>query len=426
MKIKDIGGKMNISMIGIDHNTADISTREIFALSVEKQNDVMAFVKKTEGINGCIVLSTCNRTEVWISYGSFCENLYDAFCQCLGIDKSIYESLFVFRKNIDAMEHLFRLACGLKSKILGEDQILAQINDALIIARKNVCTNSVLEVLFSLAIKTGKKVKTQVKLPRLNNSVVNSVINMLKGFHEINNRRCLVIGSGIIGKEVIQRLMNENAAVTIASRPDSNHSHIPVECEKIFLDDIYRNLQNFDIVISATLSSKYIIYKQMVEGIVFNKKITFIDLAVPRDIEPTIAEMRNVVLYNIDDFQNENLMDSFLEYENEAEKLIAEGISQYSSWASNKIMLPVIESIIQLACEDNRDRIFELKKFKADGLDEDHISSISDCITKKTMKKLIFELSRYLSLDIYQKCVDGMEKVYLRKQKNDKGRLTKC
>ncbi|MDD4495171.1 MAG: glutamyl-tRNA reductase [Eubacteriales bacterium] len=407
-------------MIGIDHNTADISIREIFAWTVEKQNDVMDILKNVKGINGCIVLSTCNRMEIWISCDDSYDNLYNTFYKCLCIDKETYKSLFILRKDFESIEHLFRLACGLESKIMGEDQILTQIKDALVLARKKECTDNFLEVLFNLAIKIGKKVKTQVRLPRLNNSVVNSVINMLKGFHEINNRRCLVIGSGTIGKEVIRRLMNENANVTVAIRPNSNHLHIPVECEKVLLDDIYRILQNFDIVISTTLSSNYIIYKQMVENIDFNKKITFIDLAVPRDIEPTIAEIKNVVLYNIDDFQNENLTDSFSEYETEAAKLIAEGIRQYSSWVSNKTMLPIIEHIIQLVCEDNRDKTINIKKIKKDSLNENYVRMFSDSITKKTVKKILFEMNRYLPSDVYQECMRAIEKVYLQNSEEDK------
>lgn len=407
-------------MIGIDHNTADISVREIFAWTVEKQHNIMDVLKKVEGINGCIVLSTCNRTEIWVSCDDSYDNLYNTLCKCLCIDKETYKSLFVLRKDFESIEHLFRLACGLESKIMGEDQILAQIKDALVLAREKECADSFLEVLFNSAIKIGKKVKSQVRLPRINNSVVNSVINMLKGFHEINNRRCLVIGSGTIGKEVIRRLMNENAIVTVATRPNSNHLHIPIECKKVLINKIYPNLQNYEIVISATLSSNYIISKQMVEGVDFNKKITFVDLAVPRDIEPTIAEIKNVVLYNIDDFQNENLTDSFSEYEAEVAKLIAEGISQYSSWTSNKNMLPTIEHIIQLVCEDNREKIINIKKIKADSLNDNYAKMFSDSITKKTVKKLLFEMSRYLSSDVYQECIRAIEKVYLQNSEEDK------
>jgi len=407
---KDFGGIMNIIMIGIDHSIADISLRELFAWSQDKKIDIIKYFVSLDEVNGCVIITTCNRSEIWFSTTVLKDNLLKMLLNLLHFDNTDYDQIFVLRKNKEAIKHLFRLSCGLESKIMGEDQILTQIKDSLVLSRDNLFADSFIEVLFNSAIKVGKKLRTEVKLPRLNHSIVNSVINMLKGFHKIHSRKVLVIGSGAIGKEIIQRLINEHASVTVAMRANSNHLHIPSGCEIILLEDgIVDSIQNSDIVISATLSSNVIISKSMFENAVFSKKITFIDLAIPRDIEPDVSKMNNAVLYNIDDFEVEKSTELFLLYERAAETLIDEGIQQYSSWSSIKVMLPVIERILDLSCEEN-------KQIEIVDLSNERASELKDYITKKTTKKILFELSRYLSSDTYQECIVNIEKIYLNKK----------
>ena len=133
---------MSISMIGIDHSMAPIDIRALFAFTRKNAGEAMEKIKEQPGINGCIILSTCNRLEVWASVDEETEiSLYEELCRLKKIQNREYEKYFIKREGHDAVEHLFYLASGLKSQILGEDQILTQVKDALGIAREHFTTD---------------------------------------------------------------------------------------------------------------------------------------------------------------------------------------------------------------------------------------------------------------------------------------------
>ena len=153
---------MCISMIGVDHNLAPIDIRAIFAFTKKNAGEAMERLRGKEGIRGCIILSTCNRLEIWASLEEDAElSLYDCLCELKGIHETSYQEYFVKRRGREAVEHLFYLTSGLKSQILGEDQILTQVKDALSLARDHFATDNVLEVLFRMAVTAGKKNKNR-------------------------------------------------------------------------------------------------------------------------------------------------------------------------------------------------------------------------------------------------------------------------
>ena len=171
---------MSISMIGIDHSMAPVDIRALFAFTRKNAGEAMEKLKEQPGIDGCIILSTCNRLEVWASVDDTAElSLYKELCKLKNINDDQYEIYFTKREGHAAVEHLFYLASGLKSQILGEDQILTQVKDALGIAREHFTTDGALEVLFRMAVTAGKKIKTEVPFSHGNPSVIHQAIEML-------------------------------------------------------------------------------------------------------------------------------------------------------------------------------------------------------------------------------------------------------
>ena len=193
---------MTISMIGIDHDRAPVDIRALFAFTKKNAGEAMEKLKETAGIHGCIILSTCNRLEIWASHEDDQElSLYQCLCQLKNIQDDSYESYFVSRTDREAVEHLFYLAGGLKSQILGEDQILTQIKDALNLAREHFTTDSTLEVLFRMAVTAGKKIKTEAPLAHGNPSVIHQAVSHLKEQgYDMHGKICMVIGNGEMGK----------------------------------------------------------------------------------------------------------------------------------------------------------------------------------------------------------------------------------
>lgn len=144
---------MSISMVGIDYNKASVDVRAQFSFTKKNAASAMEKLKETPGILGCIILSTCNRMEIWASTQEEWEgSLFDFLCEEKGKNPEEFRRYFVERKEGEAIEHLFYLTSGLKSQILAEDQIITQVKDALSMARDVYCTDNVLEVLFRMAV----------------------------------------------------------------------------------------------------------------------------------------------------------------------------------------------------------------------------------------------------------------------------------
>ncbi len=154
---------MEIRMAGIDHQNASIQQREAFAFTKAQARRAMERWKQIGKLEGCLLLSTCNRTELWISAGGQDIDPFSVLCEEKGMDPERFRSLAVNRQGREAVTHLLQLSCGLKSRIYGENQILSQIREALELSRECGCDDMVIEKLFQTAISAGKRVKTQVK-----------------------------------------------------------------------------------------------------------------------------------------------------------------------------------------------------------------------------------------------------------------------
>ena len=207
-----------IKMIGIDHNKASVEYREMFSFTKAGIREALEILKDETGIDGAVILSTCNRLELWISAKEGVDiSLYDELCSLKHITEGDYRNLFVIRQDEEAITHLFETACGLRSKIIGDDQIISQVKDALSLSREVFCTDKVLETLFRNAIAAGKKVKTDVHLTNNDASAVTGTIKLLKRQgYDISSLTCMVIGNGEMGKLAANALIAEGADVTVS------------------------------------------------------------------------------------------------------------------------------------------------------------------------------------------------------------------
>lgn len=157
---------MSISMIGIDYSRASVDIRAQFSFTKKNAVTALEHLKQETGILGGVLLSTCNRMELWASTQEDWQgSLYDFLCREKGREPEKFQDYFVQRTGTEAVEHLFYLTSGLKSQILAEDQIITQVKDALALSREAYCTDNVLEVLFRKAVTGAKRVKTEVTFP---------------------------------------------------------------------------------------------------------------------------------------------------------------------------------------------------------------------------------------------------------------------
>ena len=210
---------MELQMIGIDYEHADIDIRSVFSFQHHATCDILEYIKENSDISGAVLISTCNRTELYISCRKYIDNLKEQLCFLGNVPYDKYSSYMIQRENDDVIYHLFRLACGMKSKIFGEDQIITQVKNALATAREAQTTDPVLERLFQTAITAAKKVKSTVRLTAVENSVIYELKKVLdKDFESIEGLKCMVIGNGEIGRLAADFMVQQKADVTVTIR----------------------------------------------------------------------------------------------------------------------------------------------------------------------------------------------------------------
>lgn len=286
---------MQIIMVGIDHSKAPIALRERFSFTKAQAAEAMKLLRKEGRAGGCLLISTCNRTELYVS-GWSAENQtpYEALCGVKRISTEAHKECFTVRQGMEAARHLLRLSCGMNSSIFGEDQIIAQVREALKEARRCGCTDAILEQLFQTAVAAAKRVKSTVRLTSANPSTAsNAVAFLMQRLKSLKNVPCLIIGNGQMGLLIANALTAKGAKVAMTLRRayhknDRQESLVPAGCEMIPYENRISVLGNYSVVISATLSPHYTILQSDLEGAALRENSLWLDLAVPRDIDPDI------------------------------------------------------------------------------------------------------------------------------------------
>ena len=407
---------MGISMIGIDYNRASVDIRA--GLSFTKKNAAAAMerLKREQGVLGCIILSTCNRMEIWASAQEEWQgSLYEFLCREKEKVPGEFREYFVQRTGKEAVEHLFYLASGLKSQILAEDQILTQVKDALALAREAYCTDNVLEVLFRMAVTAAKRVKTEVSFSRGNISVIHQALDCLEnqGF-SLRGKTCMVIGNGEMGKLAALALKEAGADVTVTVRQyRSGIVSIPKGCDRINYGDRMEFLPKCDLAVSATASPNYTLTRQLLEEEDIPGHMVLIDLAVPRDIEPSAGTLPNVTLYDIDSFKINTLSPKMQASMDKAGVILAEQQEEFYNWYDGHDLIPRIRDIKKEAVEDLNLRIMKiLRKTPMEDADREKLLNAIDTAAAKVVNKMIFGLRDSLEQEAFKNCVEGLEQLY--------------
>ena len=373
-------------------------------------------LKKEPGILGCIILSTCNRMEIWASTGEdWNGSLYEFLCREKEKDPREFYKYFVEREEEEAVEHLFYLTSGLKSQILAEDQIITQVKDALALSREAYCTDNVLEVLFRMAVTAAKKVKTQVSFSRANSSVIHQAIERLEnqGF-SIQGKNCMVIGNGEMGKVTALALKEAGAEVTVTVRQyRSGIVTIPQGCDRINYGERLDFLPKCDLVVSATASPNYTLTMEQIENAEIPGHVVLIDLAVPRDIEPSAGTLNNVTLYDIDSFKIDAVSPKLQASLDQAGEILREQQEEFYNWYNGRDLIPRIQEIKADAVEDLNLRIMKiLRKTPMEEKDRENLLKAIDTAAGKVVNKMMFGLKDFMKEEEFINCVEGLEKLY--------------
>ncbi|MEQ1974713.1 glutamyl-tRNA reductase [Xenorhabdus sp. SGI240] len=329
---------MTLLALGINHKTAPVSLRERVAFSPDTIGLALDDLLQQPLVRGGVVLSTCNRTELYLSVeqqGNFEEQLINWLCRYHQLNPDdLTGSLYWYSDNA-AVSHLMRVASGLDSLVLGEPQILGQVKKAFAESQNYQSLSSELERLFQKSFSVAKRIRTETEIGANAVSVAFAACTLARQiFESLSQLNILLVGAGET-IELVARHLKEHGVnrMMIANRTKERAQMLAseVNAEVISLPDIDTRLAEADIVISSTASPLPIIGKGMVERALKlrrNQPMLLIDIAVPRDIEQDVEKLSDVYLYSVDDLQaiiQQNLA------QRKAAAVVAEGIVQQES-----------------------------------------------------------------------------------------------
>ena len=344
----------NIVLLGLNHQTAAVELRECIAIAKSDTASALQVLIQQEAVNEVVVFSTCNRVEVLMvadDTAAAVETAINFMAEFNHIPRDRFENSLYVREGNNAVKHLFKVAASLDSMILGEPQILGQIKEAYNTATRYKTTGVILNRLMHRAFFVAKKIRSETGIGDRAVSVSYAAIELGKKiFESLEGRKALLVGAGEMAELAVEHLIQQKAGkIYVANRTFARAMDLAAKFngQPIQFEEISDALQFVDIIISSTGASDYVIGCNQVKKIMRSRKnrpLFFIDIAVPRDIDPEINRLNNVYLYDIDDLQGvieENIEDRKKEAV-KGERLIDEAVIRFRSWYDNLQIIPTI------------------------------------------------------------------------------------
>lgn len=363
---------MDISLISISHKNAPLEVRARFAFPVEAQEELMRQVIARNIAEECVFISTCNRTEIYTYHacpGSNFIKMQALLFEFAGIQVEEEMGDYVrMYQGSKAIKHLFHVAAGLDSMVMGEDQILGQVKRAHEQAHQIGTCGVYLNTLFRYAVTAAKKVKTETDLSRTTVSMATMAIKAAEqGLGTLHGKKVMLIGaSGKIGSVVLKNLQCiEGAKVCITSRnmiqAKEDHHH-RITYQVMEYDNRYELMDEMDVIISATASPHYTVtYGKLSKVLKTEKPRVLIDLAVPIDIEAKVEQIPGVKRFDVDDFQElARVNNEKKQHEVQAaDQILAEIQKDFERWMVFQLSLPKIEQLKKRMLEEAEKKGFE-------------------------------------------------------------------
>ncbi|MDG2107430.1 MAG: glutamyl-tRNA reductase [Woeseiaceae bacterium] len=386
---------MPLQILGLNHNTAPVEIREQVVFSGDDVARALTSVARLPGINEVALLSTCNRTEFYVvSDDVGFEKLYEWLHIDRNLCPSFANSIFT-HSNDAAIRHIFRVACGLDSMVLGETQILGQLKDAFRQAQNADTLKNQLGRLLQQTFAVAKKIRTDTQIGARPVSIASAAVNLANQFFAgFNNHTALLVGAGATVELLAKHLSNKNIGQLLIANRSINQARNLAEQYGGFavpLSEIKNTLPKADILICSTASPDPIIRVSHMEAAIKARKrklIFAIDIAVPRDIESKVGHLKDVYLYSIDDLNKviQQSQGNRKAAAIQADKLLDEEVRRYQNIEWSKQAVPVIAALRE-QCETIRDEVNTLaqRRLARGESPDDAIKYATDSLMKKIL-----------------------------------------
>jgi len=413
-----------LSLIGISHKTAPVEIREALAFSKDEQQTLIHLLPAKFHLGGTIILSTCNRTELYLS-GEVEDDRLQELRQYLNefkhCDYFTNDQFLYSLKGKEAVFHFFQVISGLDSQILGEPQITGQVKNAYQMAYELNGTDALLNKLVNYGLQAEKKVRSQTFLSDGAVSVSYAGVELArKIFTNLNDKIALLVGAGETAELAAQHFMEKGVGkIMIANRTYQKAQELAEKFagEAFPLNELPNIIHQVDIVISATSSTDYVLTREMIEP--YNKKrsnspLFLIDLAIPRDIDPELDELDFVYLYNLDDL-NEVVQSNLTKRQKEvpkAEKIILHYVHEFVEWLSTHASSQIINRLRSYFETLRKNELQRLKsRLPQQGFE--NVEYLTESITNKILHQHIKLLKANLKNPIkYEQYLEFLESLY--------------
>ncbi len=304
---------MKLSITGINHTTAPVEVREKFAFDQKRLPDFLAELRAQPGLQETMILSTCNRVEIAVTAEDSCDPLdsvADFLARAQQVDRQWVRQFLYHHSDRAAIKHLFRVAASLDSMVVGEPQILGQLKAAYDTAKQSGAVNGYLESVLTRAFSVAKRVRTETEIGQSAVSVSYAAVELARQiFGSLKGKRAILVGAGKMSELAARHLQRSGVSEILVTNRSPQRAQQMAEIfhgRVVDYTTFVNALPEVDVLIASSGAPHYILHKEDMKRVIGarrNRPMFLIDIAVPRNIEPSVNELDNVFLYDIDDLQ---------------------------------------------------------------------------------------------------------------------------
>lgn len=363
---------MHIVVVGLNYRTAPVEVRERFSLSDTDMPQALQELLRTKSVLEGVIIATCNRTEIYavVDQLHMCGSFVRSFMErWFGVPREEFTRHLYIYEDEQAIRHLFRVACGLDSMVLGETQILGQVKNAFLLSQREKCTGTWFNMLFKQAVTLGKRAHSETAIGESAVSISYAAVELGKRiFGSFEGKRVLILGAGKMSELTAKHLSGAGAEeVLVANRTFARAQELAAKFHGVpcTMQEAMERLEEVDILISSTGAEGYVITSAQVARSMkrrMDRPLFMIDIAVPRDIEPAIGELDQVFLYDIDDL--EGIVESNMEMRRaeavKIESMIEDEIAAFGTWLQTLGVKPVIRALQEKASDIHQNTLDSL------------------------------------------------------------------
>jgi glutamyl-tRNA reductase len=387
---------MTLAIVGVNYKTAPIALRERIAISREDLADATRALATVEGVTECMIVSTCNRVELLAAVESPDADLTGFLHRHFGLDRALLEPHIYKQTDRDAVRHLFRVAASLDSMVVGEPQILGQVKEAFAVARAAGTVSAQLEHLLQSAFAAAKKVRTETEIGSSSVSIASVAVDLAKKiFGSLQGRTVFLVGAGQMSELAARHLVQQGAGAILVSNRTHDRARSMAERfngRVILYEQLYEAASEADIVISSTGAPHPVFRREHGQAFMHkrrNRPMFFIDIAVPRDVDPAMGTLEGVFVYDIDDLQAvaaQHLAERSREA-SDAETMIAGEVERFHQ---KQRTVNVAPAIVALQRQAEEIRQAELKRVQArlSGMSAEQIAAV-EALTRGLVNKFL-------------------------------------